>query len=543
MSFFKRKILESITPYYVVISGLSCIGKLLLIEKLSRYIISRGFNVKKANESILKGNENLLKIKNQDLEKFEYGLLNHYYNRRIELDKYIKLKYFVIIDREVFDGDIYKRFYRFDKEIVLKERMPRSQENSVYTLDETKRILSYYKNSFQNTYQDAIVINNNENIEITLVLMGKEISFFIKEKLDIYYKALRENPNDESIVFWFQGMIFQEYKKYLEGIRYEKYNMVILDRLYNDAEIFSRSMITSDFGKTNYLSYLSKKIDSIKFKPDCVIYISVNNFDILKERILKRGRDIEQDVDVEYFRLIFNMYEEFIGKIYPNYVEVNNSTYFSNNSVKKKVKDNWYKFLKNSVYNANFYKNVEEIQFSVFKKLDLSVRESLLECLKRWQDKIGLKVKDHIPLDESLEYMTVDINYSKAKKSHAEHLVEEKEAAITKVSDNGFDITVTFDRINVVMQLKYHYISSSKKVSIKVDDVRAFVGTFENDIGILNQAHSTVIFDNSLVSMEAMGIENVILEFNNIKVQYQNVGNHVINFNNRKDSRVVRNSS
>ncbi|CAG8842427.1 29674_t:CDS:1, partial [Gigaspora margarita] len=170
-------------------------------------------------------------------------------------------------------------------------------------------------------------------------LMGKEISLFIKEELDIYYKALRENPNDESIAFWFQNMIVQEYKKYLEGIRYEKYDVVILDRSYNDTEIFSRSMITSDFGKTNYLSYLSKKMDSIKFKPDYVIYISVNNFNILKERILKRSRDIEQDVDIEYFRLIFNMYEELIGKIYPDYVEVNNSTYFSNNSVKEKVKD------------------------------------------------------------------------------------------------------------------------------------------------------------------------------------------------------------
>ncbi|CAG8842773.1 6170_t:CDS:2, partial [Gigaspora margarita] len=268
MSFFKGKILESIIPYYVVISGPSCVSKSLLIEKLSGYIISRVFNVKKTNKSILKRNEYLLKIKNQDLEKFEYGLLNHYHNQ--------------------------------------------SRENSVYTLDETKRILSYYKNSFQNVYQDAMVINNNENIEIALVLMGKEISLFIKEEFDIYYKALRENPNDKSIVFWFQGMIVQEYKKYLEGIRYEKYDVVILDRSYNNAEIFSRSMITSDFDKTNYLSYLSKKMDSIKFKPDCVIYISVNNFDILKGRILKRGKDIEQYVDVEYFRLIFNMYEELI---------------------------------------------------------------------------------------------------------------------------------------------------------------------------------------------------------------------------------------
>ncbi|CAG8700258.1 26091_t:CDS:2, partial [Gigaspora margarita] len=92
-----------------------------------------------------------------------------------------------------------------------------------------------------------------------------------------------------------------------------------------------------------------------------------------------------------------------------------------------------------------------------------------------------------------------------------------------------------------------------KKVSIKVD-VRAFVGAFETryrnsdfygifSLIALNQAHSTVTFDNSLVFIEAMGIETIILEFNNIKVQCQNVGNHVINFNNRKDSRVVCNSS
>ncbi|CAG8855399.1 24549_t:CDS:2, partial [Gigaspora margarita] len=80
ISFFKGKILESITPYYIVISGPSCVSKSLLIKKLSGYIISRGFNVKKANKSILKENKYLLKIKNQDFEKFEYGLLNHYYN-------------------------------------------------------------------------------------------------------------------------------------------------------------------------------------------------------------------------------------------------------------------------------------------------------------------------------------------------------------------------------------------------------------------------------------------------------------------------------
>ncbi|CAG8849463.1 30317_t:CDS:1, partial [Gigaspora margarita] len=51
--------------------------------------------------------------------------------------------------------------------------------------------------------------------------------------------------------------------------------------------------------------------------------------------------------------------------------------------------------------------------------------------------------------------------------------------AITKVPDNSFDITMTFGKINVAIQLKYYYISSSKKVSIKIDDVYAFVGAFE----------------------------------------------------------------
>ncbi|CAG8842425.1 29673_t:CDS:2 [Gigaspora margarita] len=103
--------------------------------------------------------------------------------------------------------------------------------------------------------------------------------------------------------------------------------------------------------------------------------------------------------------------------------EINNFSKNKNNKKNEENKDE----LRNSVYNADFYKNVEEIQFSAFKELDPS------------QDKIVLKVKDHIPLDRSLEYMSnktyfnalkrkaIDINYGKAKKSHAERLVEEKE--------------------------------------------------------------------------------------------------------------------
>ncbi|CAG8505974.1 16127_t:CDS:2 [Dentiscutata heterogama] len=271
MEFFKQRILESVIPYYIVFSGATCVGKSTIIKQIGEYIEDRGFEVCIVNESILKGDEYLLNLKEKNIEAFEYGLLNRYHNRRIELAKEINFKRFVIVDREVFDGDIYKQIYGFDGKVIMKERMPRLINTQML---QTEEIRQCYENNFLNIYPDAILIENNGKIRNTIVitgtigagktqfaqsllqnfekegkrvLLGKEVSLLIEEELNLYYEALNNNPKDESIVFWYQDKIIQEYQKYMNSITYWMYDIVILDRSYLDVNFFSTLAIKSDF--------------------------------------------------------------------------------------------------------------------------------------------------------------------------------------------------------------------------------------------------------------------------------------------------------
>ncbi|CAG8686049.1 15245_t:CDS:1, partial [Cetraspora pellucida] len=166
MELFKKEILKNITPRYIVISGPTGVGKTSLMKLLKSRIENRGFSVKICCESILKGSEYLLEYKGKDNVKFEYGLLNRYYKRRIELEN--SKEDFIIVDREVFDGDIYKEIYGFDKDVIEKERVEikslmivflilcneeniernfksRDVNERKYSLDEYKQILNVYR--------------------------------------------------------------------------------------------------------------------------------------------------------------------------------------------------------------------------------------------------------------------------------------------------------------------------------------------------------------------------------------------------------------
>ncbi|CAG8837860.1 19619_t:CDS:1, partial [Cetraspora pellucida] len=115
------EILKNITPRYIVISGPTGVGKTSIIKLLKEKIENEGFSVKICCESILKGSEYLLDYKENDIQKFEYALLNQYHKRRIEMKN--SKEDFIIVDREVFDGDVYKEIYEFDKSVIKNEHV------------------------------------------------------------------------------------------------------------------------------------------------------------------------------------------------------------------------------------------------------------------------------------------------------------------------------------------------------------------------------------------------------------------------------------
>ncbi|CAG8826635.1 23906_t:CDS:1, partial [Cetraspora pellucida] len=121
MNIFKREILKNITPRYIVISGPTGVRKTSIMKLLKEKIENEGFSVKICCESILKGSEYLLEYKENDIQKFEYALLNQYHKCRIEMEN---LKdNFIIVDHEVFDGDVYKEIYKFDKSVIENEHV------------------------------------------------------------------------------------------------------------------------------------------------------------------------------------------------------------------------------------------------------------------------------------------------------------------------------------------------------------------------------------------------------------------------------------
>ncbi|CAG8679760.1 962_t:CDS:1, partial [Dentiscutata heterogama] len=202
IEFFKQRILESVISYYIVVSGATCVGKSTVIKQIGKYIENKEFEECLVNESILKGDEYLLKLKEENIRAFEYGLLNRYHNRHIELAKEINFKQFVIVDRKIFDGDIYKRVYGFDEEVIIKEQRPRlintqmlvffitcsdkklkhnfnSRRKNVFILNQTKKIRKYYEDDFLKVYPDAILIENNSKIEDMVDEIINHIDLFL----------------------------------------------------------------------------------------------------------------------------------------------------------------------------------------------------------------------------------------------------------------------------------------------------------------------------------------------------------------------------
>ncbi|CAG8810201.1 10203_t:CDS:2, partial [Cetraspora pellucida] len=166
MDIYKNEILKNIRPRYIVLSGPTSVEKT-----------------------------------KEDIQKFEYALLNTYHKRRIEIEN--SREDFVIVDREVFDGDIYKEKYGFELDIIEKEHIEfkksmlvfvilcsdknfernyykRKKKDRKYTLSESKEILKLYKEKFKsNICDDTIVINNDSTIEDSVNDIKKYINSFL----------------------------------------------------------------------------------------------------------------------------------------------------------------------------------------------------------------------------------------------------------------------------------------------------------------------------------------------------------------------------
>ena len=93
-------------------------------------------------------------------------------------------------------------------------------------------------------------------------------------------------------------------------------NSVVQDRsVYEDAEIFARNLALQDkMSRRDYKVYqqLYEAIASILPPPDLVIYLRAS-VPTLIERIARRGRDFERDIEPDYLQQLNQLYEDFIG--------------------------------------------------------------------------------------------------------------------------------------------------------------------------------------------------------------------------------------
>lgn len=97
----------------------------------------------------------------------------------------------------------------------------------------------------------------------------------------------------------------------------EGMNSAMQDRtIYEDANIFARNLFEQGLmEERDYLNYLEvyRVVTSALQPPDLMIYLR-KSLPRLKEQILKRGRDYEQDMPADYLANLNRYYDEWIGK-------------------------------------------------------------------------------------------------------------------------------------------------------------------------------------------------------------------------------------
>lgn len=138
-----------------------------------------------------------------------------------------------------------------------------------------------------------------------------------------YYEAVADNPYlsdfyDEMERWSFHSQIFflaQRLKHHRQLLDHP--NSVIQDRtIYEDAEIFAENLFRQGrLTGRDYRTYRDMYEALVQFlpPPDLVIYLKAS-VPTLKERILHRGREYEQEIPEEYLQQLNQLYNEWIDR-------------------------------------------------------------------------------------------------------------------------------------------------------------------------------------------------------------------------------------
>ena len=89
------------------------------------------------------------------------------------------------------------------------------------------------------------------------------------------------------------------------------------DRTIYEDSIFAKMLAASGLmDERDYRTYstLFRNMSNFMCKPNVIVYLDVSPEESLG-RIHRRGRDIEQDIRIEYLRALYDGYEEFVDDI------------------------------------------------------------------------------------------------------------------------------------------------------------------------------------------------------------------------------------
>ncbi|MCA9733665.1 MAG: deoxynucleoside kinase [Deferribacteres bacterium] len=136
-----------------------------------------------------------------------------------------------------------------------------------------------------------------------------------------FYENFQENPYLKSFytdmhrwAFHSQVFFLKERLKNLEQISQIKMPCVQDRSIYEDAEIFARNLYERQMmSERDYNVYhdLYSRISSFLPQPDLLIYLRASTWTLIS-RIRKRGREFEQDIDVEYLMQLNTLYEKWV---------------------------------------------------------------------------------------------------------------------------------------------------------------------------------------------------------------------------------------
>jgi len=127
---------------------------------------------------------------------------------------------------------------------------------------------------------------------------------------DFYKDMLRWSFN---LQVYFLSKRFQVQKR-IQNLN----NTIVQDRtIYEDAKIFARSIYEiGNMDKRDWENYreLFGEMTSYLRAPDLIVYLK-GSTDSLTSRIRKRGRDYEQNIDLEYLHLLNIYYDRWINEL------------------------------------------------------------------------------------------------------------------------------------------------------------------------------------------------------------------------------------